>query len=248
MFLKLKEINKRIDNKYLKNSLKIFWNKIHKTDIRKFKSNSFATIKIQKYKKLDYWNNFFTHIVNNKLEGDIIECGVGNGFTLSLILYNLIKNKNKFIDKKKYIGFDSFEGFPEASQYDFSPRNLQKGDSNFISIEFVKQNLKRIGFSEIEIEENVIFKKGFFEKTFNDFHCDKISLLHLDCDLYESYKISLNKYYPKVVKNGIIVFDEYIDDKVKWPGAAKAIDEFFKNNSKEIVQDDLTKKFYYIKT
>ena len=87
MFLKLKEIIKRIDNKYLKNSLKIFWSKIHKTDIRTFKSNSFATIKIQKYRKLDYWNNFFTHIVNNKLEGDIIECGVGNGFTLSLILY-----------------------------------------------------------------------------------------------------------------------------------------------------------------
>ena len=118
MFLKLKEIIKRIDNKYLKNSLKIFWNKIHKTDIRKFKSNSFATIKIQKYKKLDYWNNFFTHIVNNKLEGDIIECGVGNGFTLSLILYNLIKNKNKFIDKKKYI-FDLLEqkyGFYKVSE------------------------------------------------------------------------------------------------------------------------------------
>ena len=43
--------------------------------------------------------------------------------------------------------------------------------------------------------------------------------------------------------------DEYIQDKVKWPSPAKAIDEFFKNSSKDMDnQDDLSKKFYYIKT
>ena len=55
--------------------------------------------------------------------------------TMALILYNLIKNKAiGLLDRKKYIGFDSFEGFPEASHHDVSPRNVHKGDSSFISI------------------------------------------------------------------------------------------------------------------
>ena len=50
-------------------------------------------------------------------------------------------------------------------------------------------------------------------------------MLHLDCDLYESYKISLTNLYDKVVAGGIIMFDEYDDQR--WPGARRAIDEFF---------------------
>jgi hypothetical protein len=52
-----------------------------------------------------------------------------------------------------------------------------------------------------------------------------IALLHLDCDLYESYKLALETFYDKVQPDGVIMFDEYADER--WPGARKAIDEFF---------------------
>ena len=62
----------------------------------------------------------FNHIIKNSLRGDIVECGVGNGFHLSFILFNMI-TKNE-LGKKKYYGFDSFEGFPTPSEEDISPR------------------------------------------------------------------------------------------------------------------------------
>jgi len=255
MFYKIKQNVKKIDNKYFNSFFKTLLNKVFKQDPKKFKSNSFATLRVQKYKKLDYWNNLFNHLVKNKLEGDIIECGVGNGLTLSLILYNILKHKKNFIDNKKCYGFDSFEGFPEATIHDLSSRNIKlnrksiitKADSSFLSIDFVKNNFKNIGFNDADIDQNIFFKKGFFKETFEDFSCNKISLLHLDCDLYESYKLSLEKFYSKVVENGIIAFDEYEDDQSKWPGAAKAINEFFGEKTKKFIKDDLSKKIYYIK-
>ena len=53
---------------------------------------------------------------------DIVECGVGNGQTLSYILFNLTYNVKHF--NRRYIGFDSFEGFPEPGDEDNSRRIL----------------------------------------------------------------------------------------------------------------------------
>ena len=54
-----------------------------------------------------------------------------------------------------------------------------------------------------------------------------MNLLHLDCDLYESYLTCLNNLYKNVVNKGVIVFDEYYSHK--YPGARIAIDEFFED-------------------
>ena len=72
-------------------------------------------------------------------------------------------------------------------------------------------------------------------------------LLHLDCDLYQSYKDSLEFLYPKVVRNGIIAFDEYVNEEWAFPGAVKAINEFFGENVKKIQKCSLTGKSYLIK-
>ena len=52
-----------------------------------------------------------------------------------------------------------------------------------------------------------------------------ISLLHIDVDTYEPTKICLDILYPHVVKNGVVILDDY----GAFPGANKAIDEFFSN-------------------
>jgi hypothetical protein len=51
----------------------------------------------------------------------------------------------------------------------------------------------------------------------------KISLLHVDVDLYEATKAALDAFYPAVVRGGIIILDDY----GAFPGANKAIDEYF---------------------
>ena len=52
----------------------------------------------------------------------------------------------------------------------------------------------------------------------------KISILRLDTDFYESTKIELEKLYPLLSKNGILIIDDY----GHWQGAKKAVDEYFK--------------------
>ena len=95
------------------------------------------------------------------------------------------------------------------------------------------------------IRERIHLIKGWFDKTLPNYE-GRIALLHLDCDLYESYKLSLEILYDKVQPGGIIMFDEYGD--VRWPGAIKAIDEFF-HDKPEIVQrhPKCTWKYHVVK-
>ena len=54
----------------------------------------------------------------------------------------------------------------------------------------------------------------------------KISLLHIDVDLYEPTKLVLEKLFKHVTKGGIIIFDDY----GAFAGANKAVDDFFEGN------------------
>jgi hypothetical protein len=201
---------------------------------------------LRQYKSLTYWNNLFNHLLINRLEGDIVECGVGNGQSLSYILFNLTYNAEHF--GKKYIGFDSFEGFPETSIHDNSSRNVKKGEWNHVDEKYILSNLNDLGFADTDYK-NIKFIKGFFENTFQKEYenIEKISLLHIDCDLYSSTKISLETWFNKVEKNGIIVFDEYLNSINSFPGAVKAIDDFLGEDKKKINICPFTKQYYLIK-
>ena len=221
------------------------------SSIKKERENNKKTVirikNLRQYKFLKYWNNHFDHLSANDVKGDIVECGVGNGQTLSYILFNLIYNEKDF--NRKIIGFDSFEGFPEPSDKDKSPRNPEKGDWNHTNEEFVISNLKDLGFEEKHFKK-IKFIKGFFERTFQQEkdNIKTISLLHIDCDLYSSTKISLETWFDKVEKNGLIVFDEYLNSAYKFPGALKAIDEFLGVVKDQIKICPYTKKYYLIKS
>ena len=150
------------------------------------------------------------------------------------------------ISKKKIYAFDSFEGFPENlskndDQYLGKYLKESKWNYKLMSIDLVKQNLLNNCLSKKEVDDRIIFKKGFFPHSFKDFN-EKISFLHLDVDLYNSYKDCLEFFFPKLVKNGIVTFDEYETDiKVKntkgwnFKGANKAIDEFVQKNNLKLI-------------
>ena len=89
--------------------------------------------------------------------------------------------------------------------------------------------------------------KGNVKKTIPNFIKQnpvlKISLLHLDMDIYEPTKFTLNKFFPYIVKGGIILIDDY--NKVF--GATKATDEFINLHKKlEIKKLKFYKKPSYI--
>ena len=71
----------------------------------------------------------------------------------------------------------------------------------------------------------------------------KISLLHIDIDLYEATKIILELLYPKVVNGGVIIFDEY----GTFGGETIAIDEYFRGKNIEIFLEGVLPRQFFIR-
>ncbi len=179
------------------------------------------------------------------IEGDIVECGIGKSRTFQM--FSLIMSDQK--SKRNLWGFDSFEGFPEPSPEDDSARKPQKGEWNLLTPELVYRILSMIHLEKDFIDSYVKLEKGFFEDTLPNSKVSQIALLHLDVDLYDSYKTCLKHLFPKVAEGGVVMFDEYMNgsENERFPGAKKAIDEYFKDTKYKISRDEHCGKYYLIK-
>jgi len=162
------------------------------------------------------------------IAGDIAECGVFRGRTLvPMAVYLAQRGSSKHV-----FGFDSFEGFDDAVQVDVEMGGVESKDKhvgafNETSLRLVQGKLRRFGVS------NATLVKGYFRETLNRYPQRRFSFVHLDCDIYESYKECLEFFYPRVNPGGIILFDEYKDPR--WPGCTKAIDEYLADKPEEAV-------------
>ena len=71
--------------------------------------------------------------------------------------------------------------------------------------------------------KNIKYIKGKVEDTLKFEIPEKIALLRLDTDWYESTKIELETLFPKLQKGGLLIVDDY----GYWKGSKKAVDEYF---------------------
>jgi len=178
----------------------------------------------------------------SKLPGAFVECGLGNGFSFS-ILAEVASKKNKEI-----FGFDSFKGFPSPKGEDFSRYKIKEGDWSNVEIANVKNAvLKRT--NEEFLQHNTRIIPGFLCDTLPHIDLEKIALLHLDVDLYQSYLDALEVLYNKVVIGGIIIIDEYLNgiEYAKYPGGYLAVKNFFTDKNVDICRDLITGKYYIVK-
>ena len=81
---------------------------------------------------------------------------------------------------------------------------------------------------------------------------DKISILHLDGDLYKSVLVPLNNLWKKVSIGGLIVIDDYIEedehiDNEPFPGARKAVKEFLLTNNNSDLRISLRGSPYLVR-
>ena len=185
--------------------------------------------KINKYSKFYFKNKKYTMIdkktyINNlkiaekakKIDGDIVECGVWRGGMIAGIA-ELIGAKSK------YFLYDSFEGLPEAKEIDGqSALNWQNdvGGEHYYDNCKAEINYANEAMSTTGVDFELI--KGWFDATVPSNKHDKISLLRLDADWYDSTMICLQHLFPKVVKGGIIIIDDYY----VWEGCSKAVHDY----------------------
>lgn len=181
-----------------------------------------------------------------QVEGDIVECGVGKLYSFTYLASFMQSDRDS---ARSLWGFDSFDGFPEPSKEDSSPRNPQKGEWKYLHAEDVIKFLDAQRFDRVWLNEHIQIEEGFFADTLPSAKVEQIALLHLDVDLYDSYRDCLTHLFPKVVSGGVVLFDEYAnkDEQQKWPGAKKAIDEYFFDSLQTIERDTSSGKYYLIK-
>ena len=74
------------------------------------------------------------------------------------------------------------------------------------------------------------FVRGKVEDTIPKNMPEKIALLRLDTDWYESTYHELKYLFPLLSKNGVLIIDDY----GHWKGAKKAVDQYFGENNIQI--------------
>lgn len=181
-----------------------------------------------------YWQWMFKKIQHVGFDS-IVECGVGRGRSL-LILATIDELESKLKNEATHniIGFDSFKGFPEPTKYDASWRNPNKGEWSTspsgkydYSTEFILNIFSKAGVNPDKLR----LESGYFRDSLKAKKASlgRIGILHIDADLYESVKESLEALSDCIVSGGIIVIDDYIESLSQneaWPGCRRATEEF----------------------
>jgi hypothetical protein len=141
--------------------------------------------------------------------GDYIEAGAWRGG--ACIFMRAVLEAHGVTDRAVWVA-DSFEGLP-------IPRSeLPEERSMAVSLEEVRENFRRFGL----LDDRVRFLKGWFKDTLPGAPIQRLALLRLDADLYESQMDALVALYDKLSPGGFVVVDDYY----YFAPCAKAIDDF----------------------
>jgi O-methyltransferase len=147
----------------------------------------------------------FNQVIQDGIVGDFIETGVWRGGA-TIFMAALLK-ENKISDRKVWVA-DSFEGLPKPNEGKYIH---DKGDLHYsykelaISIDTVKENFRKYNL----LGENIVFLKGWFKDTLPTAPIEKLSIIRLDGDMYESTMDGLVNLYPKLSKGGYIIIDDW---------------------------------------
>jgi len=163
-------------------------------------------------------------LIDNKIQGALVECGVASGSQIGAMQECLEDNN---VTRKLY-GFDSFQGIPfagvnDAEQPGIGAKDLSKeGLLETSGISSYTKDQVLLNFQRWKLKtDNLILVEGWFENTIPNYKIGKIALLRLDGDLYSSTRVCLDHLLSKVVKGGIVIIDDY-----QLAGCRKALLEF----------------------
>lgn len=172
-------------------------------------------------------SHIFSKIVD--VQGSIIECGVhfGGGLFTWANLSSIYEPLNH---RRRIIGFDTFEGFPNISSNDTagcSPQATEGGYKGGSLEDLVKSIAFYNSNRPLESIPKVELVAGDFTESWPRFidlnpHVI-ISLLYLDFDIYFPTKFALEQLVSRIPKGGVIAFDELNCEE--WPGETIALIE-----------------------
>jgi len=163
------------------------------------------------------------------IPGAIVECGVWRGGNMMMAKE---ARQGALPDRDIYL-FDTFTGMSRPTAVDVDWRGMvaldiaearQRDGYNswcYASLDEVAGAFDQFGLSGPDVH----FRKGRVEETLKEAVAlpERIALLRLDTDWYDSTKIELETLYPRLEPRGVLIIDDY----GYWQGARMAVDEYF---------------------
>jgi len=153
----------------------------------------------------------------NDVPGDFIETGVWRGGACIYMRGILAAHGDA---RRRVFVADSFIGLPPPSPETYA---ADAGDPHHtykqlaISRQVVEENFRRYGL----LDERVVFLEGWFKDTLPAAPIEKLAVLRLDGDMYESTIQALDALYHKVSRGGCVIVDDYVLEP-----CAQAVNEF----------------------
>jgi predicted O-methyltransferase YrrM len=178
------------------------------------------------------------YIVQSRIPGDLVECGVWRGGSVMMMALTL----QQLGETTRNIHcFDTFEGMPPPGDVDIHhetgvraaailSRQERRDDSLYWAIaplDAVQRNVAATGYPA----DQVIYRKGKVEETLPGQAPLEIALLRLDTDWYASTRHELETLYPRLARGGVLIIDDY----GFWRGARQATDEYLARSGVSIL-------------
>jgi hypothetical protein len=172
------------------------------------------------------------YVAANQIPGDFVEAGVWRGgssliagasfaalgdTTRTLWLYDTFEG----MTKPTLHDVQARDGLSAAEVFDTKKTGADRSDWCFASLEDVQATMAQSGYPPAKVR----YVKGKVEDTLRDPANvpDRIALLRLDTDWYDSTKAEMDILYPRLAPGGVLILDDY----GHWVGARKAVDEYF---------------------
>ncbi len=156
-------------------------------------------------RRLENVEHCVREVLERNIPGDLIETGVWRGGT-TIFMRGMLK---AWGDTRRRVWVaDSFEGLPppDAARYP-----ADRGDIHWtygqlaVSLEEVRERFERYGL----LDDQVRFLKGWFKDTLPSAPIERLAVMRLDGDMYESTLDALDALYPKLSPGGFAIIDDY---------------------------------------
>jgi O-methyltransferase len=173
------------------------------------------------------------YVLHRDIPGALVECGVWRGGNVLAMIRAL---QQAGVDDREVFLYDTFEGMTSPGKVDvsqFEPPALdtwnhaQGGErpwgwafsEEIYGLAFVQDVVLGSGYPPGRIH----FVQGPVEHTIPATVPERIAVLRLDTDWYESTMHELRHLYPLIPNGGVFICDDY----GHWEGACRAVDEYF---------------------
>jgi hypothetical protein len=177
------------------------------------------------------------YVTRHRIPGDVVECGVWRGGSMQAAARTLLSVGDTSRDL--YL-FDTFDGMPPPGERDIrrederTAQELMAEEARERSLVWAVATLEDVqeGFAQIPYpRERVHFVKGRVEDTIPGEAPERISILRLDTDWYDSTRHELEHLYPRLSSGGVLLLDDY----GYWEGAREAVDEFLEETGERLL-------------